>query len=177
MSYQHRPHYVSHAPATRTVAGPTRVIHGHPTTVHAPAAPLRFHTNAAPARVSNTSSVPFQMRDSYTESSSTHQFQRPQNPVYTQAAPVPQNQTYVSSAPVQPRSQVMSRSTITVDDEERYRRVAGEMHGYGRNKEGKWLGNSNHTFNKRLDKRFQATIVDNKTNADEYRYDPYCTLI
>lgn len=122
--------------------------------------PLRFY-----GRPSNTSSIP-PVRDSYTST-----YSRPHNPVITQAAPL--NQTYVSAAPSGP----LTKSTIVVDDEERYRKVAGEMNGYGRNKEGSWLGNNLHTYNKRTDKRLHASIVDAKSNADEYRYDPYCTLI
>ena len=138
------------------------------------------HQGAVLQRPSTTSSVQIHggMRDSYT---STHSIVRAANPVHTQAAPTyrtvqPLNDTIVSAAPTQ-RSGALTRSTIVVDDEERYRRVAGDLHGYGRNKEGTWLGNSMHTYNKRLDKNFAASIVDSKTNADEYRYDPYCTLI
>ena len=117
------------------------------------------------------------MRDSFT---STQSGIAPHNPVLTQAAPsyrstAPLNDTVVSAAPT--RGGTLTRSTIVVDDEERYRRVAGEMHGYGRNKEGTWLGNSMHSYNKRLNKNFSASIADTKTNSDEYRYDPYCTLI
>ena len=66
---------------------------------------------------------------------------------------------------------------MVVDDEERYRRFAAGMMGYGRNKNGVWKGDLNKTYQSRLDKDLKGGIVDGKDNEREYRYDPYCKLI
>lgn len=70
-----------------------------------------------------------------------------------------------------------NKSIMVVDDEERYRRVASGMNGYGRNKGGAWRKNLNHSYMKRHDKDLKPAIIDQKENADEYRYDPWCNLI
>ena len=91
--------------------------------------------------------------------------------VVVQAPPAPAPQ------PVQIQAPPANRSTIRIDDEERYRTVANEMHGYGRNNIKSRVGNSNMTYSKRTDLRNKDYIVSGKGNTDKYRNDPACTLI
>jgi phage gp16-like protein len=76
-----------------------------------------------------------------------------------------------------PAKKATNKSVIRIDDEERYRTVANEMHGYGRNNIKSRVGNSNMTYSKRNDLRNKDYIVSGKDNNDKYRNDPACTLI
>jgi hypothetical protein len=68
-------------------------------------------------------------------------------------------------------------SVIKFEDEERYKTVANELHGYGRNTSKVRTGNSNMTFSKRTDLKVKDYIQDSKETGDKYRNDPYCNLI
>lgn len=111
----------------------------------------------------------------------------PQKTAIVVPAPAPQPQVVevqsvappppVIVAQPQPVSNMKNSSILMVDDEERYRKYAAGMTGYGRNKNGVWRKNINHSYHKRMDKGLKPSIIGMKRNSDEYRNDPFCTLI
>ena len=99
-------------------------------------------------------------------------------PVQQSVIPPPRQSTIVQGGPPAPvqQSNIGQSSVLYIDDEERYRTFASERFGYGRNKEPRG-DHEGYAYNKRYDKRVNSSIIAMKNNTDEYRNDPFCTLI